>query len=174
MLILGIDPGLRATGYGLVEGSAQGVKLIDAGVIRTSDDTPLAHRLHEIHEHLCFILSRHAPEAVAVEDLYAAPRFPRTAILMGHVRGVVYEAAAAGGVDVVALPPAAVKRAVSGFGAASKEQVQRAVQQMCGLASPPDAHAADAVAMALVLLSRNGVPLQGTAAVPAAAPGGAG
>ena len=174
MLILGVDPGLRATGYGLVEGSMQGVRLIDAGVIRTSDDAPLSRRLNDIHERLSVIFSHHALTAVAVEDLYAAPRYPRTAILMGHVRGVVCQAAAARAIEVVALPPAAVKQAVAGFGAASKEQVQRAVRHLCALASPLDAHAADAVAMALVALSRNGVPLRAPAAIPAAAHGGAG
>ncbi|MBI2973008.1 MAG: crossover junction endodeoxyribonuclease RuvC [Armatimonadetes bacterium] len=172
MLILGVDPGLRATGYGLVDGSAQGVRLIDAGVIRTEDEVPLAHRLHAIHESLEGVVSRHAPDAVAVEDLYAAPRYPRTAILMGHVRGVVCQAAAAKGIEVVALPPAAVKHAVAGFGAASKDQVQLAVQRVLGLPAPLEGHAADAVAMALVALSRRGVPLRSAAAEPAAAQGG--
>lgn len=160
MLILGVDPGLRVTGYGLVEGSPQGVRLIDCGLIRTSDDSPFASRLHAIHREISLILAQHTLSAIAVEDLYAAPRFPRTAILMGHVRGVVYQAAAACEVTVLSLPPASVKRAIAGFGAASKGQMQLAIQRLFGLPSPPDAHSADAIGIALVALSREGVPQQ--------------
>lgn len=167
MLILGVDPGLQATGYGLVEGSPQGVRLISCGLIRTSEDAPLARRLNDIHERISFIFSQHTLSAIAVEDLYAATRFPRTAILMGHVRGVVCQAAAACEVTVVSLPPATVKQAIAGFGAAGKEQMQLAIQRLFGLPTRLDTHITDAIGAALVALSREGVPFH--AAAPSAA-----
>jgi crossover junction endodeoxyribonuclease RuvC len=159
MLILGIDPGLRATGFALVEGGGRGVRLLEHGVIRTDDRASLARRLHEIHDGLIRVLVRTRPAQMAVEDLYAAQRYPRTAILMGHVRGVVCLAAAEEGVEVSALPPAAVKQAISGFGGATKGQVQRTVQRLLRARGSLDHHAADATAMALTALSRAGIPL---------------
>lgn len=163
MLILGVDPGLRATGFAVVEGSERGVRLIEHGVIETSDGAPLARRLHEIHAALTRVLIRTRPAQMAVEDLYAAQRFPRTAILMGHVRGVVCLAAAEEGIEVAPLPPAAVKQAVSGFGGASKGQVQRSVQRLLRVPGAISPHAADAMAMALTGLSRAGVALHAPA-----------
>jgi crossover junction endodeoxyribonuclease RuvC len=159
MLILGVDPGLRATGFALLEGGTQGVRLLEHGVLRTDDRAALPRRLQEIHDGLTGILIRTHPAQMAVEDLYAAQRFPRTAILMGHVRGVVCFAAAEEGVAVMPLPPAAVKQAISGFGGATKGQIQGSVQRLLRIRGFLDPHAADAIAMALTGLSRAGVPL---------------
>lgn len=166
MLILGVDPGLSATGYALIEGSARGVRLIDSGVILTPDGLPLVRRLDQIHTALTRILIRARPAQMAVEDLYAARMFPRTAILMGHVRGVVCLAAVQEGVDITPLPPAAVKLAVCGFGGATKGQVKRSVRRLLTVPGPVSPHAADAMAMALTALSRAGVPLHGPAGTP--------
>jgi len=160
MLILGVDPGLRATGFALVEGGVQGVRLLEQGVIHTDEGAPLARRLHEIHAALTRLLIRVRPAQMAVEDLYAAQRFPRTAILMGHVRGVVCLAAAEEGVEVAPLPPAAVKHAISGFGGASKAQIQHSVQRLLRVGGTLNPHAADAMAMALTALSRAGIRLE--------------
>lgn len=160
MLILGVDPGLRATGFALVEGGVRGIRLLEHGVIRTPEGAPLSRRLHEIHAALTHLLVRTRPAQMAVEDLYAAQRFPRTAILMGHVRGVVCLAAAEEGVEVSPLPPAAVKQAISGFGGASKAQIQRSVQRLLRLRGTLNPHAADATAIALTALSRTGIQLQ--------------
>ncbi|HEY6104153.1 MAG TPA: crossover junction endodeoxyribonuclease RuvC [bacterium] len=173
MLILGVDPGLRATGFALLEGGALGVRLLEHGVIRTEDRAPLARRLHDIHDGLSRILIRTRPRQMAVEDLFAAQRFPRTAILMGHVRGVVCLAAAEEGVEVSPLPPAAVKQAISGFGGATKGQIQRSVQRLLRVRGVLDPHAADAIAMALTGLSRAGITLRSSPAVlPAGTPAG--
>lgn len=161
MRILGVDPGLRATGYAVLQGSPSGVRLEDCGVVHTDDDAGLPVRLHTIHAALAALITLHRPEEIAVEDLYAAQRFPRIAILMGHVRGVVCLAAAQQAVPVEALPPAAVKSAIGGFGGASKAQIQSAVRRLLRMETSVDSHAADAAAMALVLLSRRGTPLVG-------------
>jgi crossover junction endodeoxyribonuclease RuvC len=103
------------------------------------------------------LLDKHAPSFLVVEDLYAEYRFPRTAILMGHARGVIYLAAAQQGVAVLALAPAEVKRAIAANGAASKGQVERGVQMRLHLPCPPrPSHVADALGLALIGLSRAG------------------
>ena len=160
MLILGVDPGLRATGYAFLEGLPGGIELIDHGLVRTDDDSPLSDRLQRIHSTLRALLEQRRPLQVAVEDLYATQRYPRTAILMGHVRGVVCLAAAELAIEVTAFPPAAVKQAIAGFGAASKGQMQAAVQRLLRRREPLDAHVSDAVAICLTALSRAGVPLR--------------
>jgi crossover junction endodeoxyribonuclease RuvC len=160
MRILGVDPSLRATGYAVLQGASRGVRAISAGVIRTDDTQPLPQRLRVIHDGLLALIDAHRPAGLAVEDLFAAPRFPRTAILMGHVRGVVCLAAAQYALPVEALPPAAVKAAIGGFGAASKAQMQQAVRRLLAMDGAVESHAADAAAMALVALSRRGIPLR--------------
>lgn len=170
MLVCGVDPGLRATGYALMQGVPSGVTLLQYGVVRTDGDAPLAARLHRIHGEVGAVLRRRRPTLVAVEDLYAAPRYPRTAILMGHVRGVVCLAAAELDIEVTALPPAAVKQAVVGFGAASKAQIQAAVQRVLRRREVLDPHISDAAAMALTALSRAGFPLHAAPVVGGARP----
>lgn len=167
MRILGVDPGLRATGYAVLQGSPKGVRLEACGVVRTDDEASLPGRLQTIHAALTGLISLHHPDEIAVEDLYAAHRFPRTAILMGHVRGVVCLGAAQHGLPVEALPPAAVKSAIGGFGGASKTQIQSAVRRLLRMEASVDTHAADAAAMALVALSRRGTPLVGAPEVAA-------
>ncbi|HXF82591.1 MAG TPA: crossover junction endodeoxyribonuclease RuvC [bacterium] len=164
MRILGVDPGLRATGYAVLQGSPRGIRLIRTGVIRTDDAAALSPRLRAIYTALAAVIEEYRPDGLAVEDLFAARRFPRTAILMGHVRGVVCLAAAERGIAVDALPPAAVKSAIAGFGGASKTQIQQAVRRLLGKDLAATSHAADAAAMALVVLSRRGVPLAKEAA----------
>ncbi len=156
MLVLGVDPALKATGYGFVEGSKDGLRLLRTGLIQTQERSPLPVRLHLIHQQLLHLLGEYRPALLAVEDLYAAMQYPRTAIILGHVRGVVYLAAAQCGIDVIALPPASVKQAIAGFGAASKGQIQHAVGRLLGLHRSLDRHVADAVAVALTALSRQG------------------
>ena len=152
--VLGIDPGLQITGYGLVElpdaAAFPEPVLCEAGVIRLKPSDPLDDRLVQLHQELGELLDELHPQRVAVEKLYAHYRHPRTAILMGHARGVLLLAARQRGLPVEDLPATEVKKAITGYGHASKLQVQRAVQSQCGLAelpSPPDV--ADAIAIAL-------------------------
>lgn len=154
--VLGIDPGLVATGWGCLEKVGTRVIVVGTGVISTPSGAPLPDRLLELDEALTDLLVKHEPTTVAVEDLYAEYKFPRTAILMGHARGVIYLAAARRRLPVIALAPAEVKRVLAGNGAAAKPQVQRGVQVMLGLAEPPSpSHVADALALAFIALSRH-------------------
>jgi len=152
---MGVDPGLVATGFGVLEAGAGAVTVRDAGVISTSTGQPLEARLNALHRAVHRIIEEQAPGLLVVEDLYTEYRFPRTAILMGHARGVIYLAARQLGVAVVALTPSEVKRAMTGNGAAGKAQVQRAVQTVLGLAEPPrPSHVADALGLAATGMSR--------------------
>lgn len=155
--MLGIDPGLVATGYALLDAEPGRLTVADTGVVETAASLPLGERLELIYEGVTAVLARHGPTALVLEDLYSEYRFPRTALLMAHARGVVCLAARQRRVPVLALAPAEVKRAVTASGSASKEQVQRSVQGILGLAAPPrPSHVADALALAFTGLSRLG------------------
>ena len=152
---MGVDPGLVATGFGVLEAGADGVTVRDAGVISTTTGQPLEARLNALHRAVHRIIELQGPGLLVVEDLYTEYKFPRTAILMGHARGVIYLAARQLGVAVVALAPSEVKRAMTGNGAAGKAQVQRAVQTVLGLKElPRPSHVADALGLAATGMSR--------------------
>jgi len=147
---MGVDPGLSATGYGIIEGSGPSPSIVEAGVIRSRDKDPLEKRLLEILRGLDEVLREFAPAVMAVEELYSKYAHPRTAILMGHARGVICVAAAGQGIPVVNYAATRIKNSLTGHGRAGKKQVQRMVQQTFGLSSPPQpADVADALAVAL-------------------------
>ena len=150
MKILGIDPGLQLTGYGVIESHPFRPRLIDGGVIRLQPKAPLAKRLVELDRELEQIIVEHRPEMVAVEMLYSHYNHPRTAILMAHARGVILLAAARHGLAIEQLSANRVKQAVSGHGHASKPQMQRAIQAIFNLKDPPEPpDVADALAVAI-------------------------
>ena len=155
MRVLGIDPGLRLTGYGVLEvdpdaGPLTDPRLVEAGVLKLPTKGAMAGRLAQLHRDMAAVIEEFAPDHVVVEKLYAHYAHPRTAILMAHARGVILLAAQQRGVTVHDLPATEIKKAVTGFGHASKEQVQRAVQSQCRLAEPPSPpDVADAIAIAL-------------------------
>jgi len=158
MMILGIDPGLEKTGYGVIETPDAGrgdMRLVEAGVIRTSAKDDLARRLAEIHDGLEAVFAEFKPDAVAVEQLYSHYKHPRTAILMGHARGVVFLVAARQGAPVTSYGATHIKKALVGSGHASKHQMQRAIQSHFHLKMPPEpADVADALAVALCHVHR--------------------
>jgi crossover junction endodeoxyribonuclease RuvC len=152
---MGVDPGLVATGFGVLEIGPGGVTVRDAGVISTTTGQPLEARLNALHRAVYRIIELQSPGLLVVEDLYTEYKFPRTAILMGHARGVIYLAARQLGVSVLALAPAEVKRAITGNGAAGKGQMQRAVQTVLGLKElPRPSHVADALGLAATGMAR--------------------
>jgi crossover junction endodeoxyribonuclease RuvC len=150
MRILGIDPGLRLTGYGVIDYRPLKPGLLDAGVIRLTEKASLADRLLELETELDTILSEHQPDVCAVEQLYAHYAHPRTAILMAHARGVILLAATRRKVRVEEYPANRVKQSVAGHGHAGKHQMQLAIQSVWNLKQPPDPpDVADALAVAL-------------------------
>jgi len=151
MRLVGIDPGLRTTGYACVElrPGAREPALVEAGVIRLRQKDPVVRRLRALHEELGALLDELRPARVAVEEVFAHVEHVRTAIVMGHGRGVVLLAAALRDLEIDEFAPAEVKKALTGRGQASKAQMQRAVMHQFGLRAlpqPPDV--ADAIAIA--------------------------
>jgi crossover junction endodeoxyribonuclease RuvC len=150
MLILGIDPGLRITGYGLVDFVHAVPRLVDGGVIRLDAKSPLSHRLVELNAELSKLIEEFHPDICAVEQLYAHYNHPRTAILMGHARGVILLAAQRAGIQIEEFSANRIKQAVVGHGHAGKSQMQRAIQQLWHLPEPPSPpDVADALAIAV-------------------------
>ena len=149
MRIFGIDPGSERTGYGCIETDGSRHRLLACGAISAPARADFSQRLLIIHEGLSALLAEHRPDAVAIEDVFHA-RNVRSALKLGHARGVALLAASQAGVPVIAYSPAEVKRAVVGYGRAEKHQVQRMVQRTLSLAAPPEPEdAADALAVAL-------------------------
>jgi crossover junction endodeoxyribonuclease RuvC len=148
--ILGIDPGLHITGYAVLECAPGGPVVVEAGVLRGQSSGPLTERLAALYAGLEELLEQYAPQVMAVEQLYAHARHPRTAIIMAHARGVIFLAAARRGVRTVSYSATTIKKTVTGHGRAPKDQVQRTVARELRLPAvpePPDV--ADALAAAL-------------------------
>ena len=150
MKILGIDPGLQLTGYGVIDFHPTKPKLLDAGVIRMNPKKPIPERLIEIESALDEIFTEHKPAAVAVEQLYSHYAHPRTAILMGHARGVILLVAQRHKVAIHEFAANRVKQSLTGHGHADKRQMQQAIMATWNLAKPPEPpDVADALAIAL-------------------------
>jgi len=150
MRILGVDPGLNTTGYGVLEVVNRHVRLIEAGVVRGKTRGSLTARVQEIHDGVADVIRSLKPEALALEKLYSHYDRPTTAILMGHARGVIVLAAAQAGIPVHDYASTQVKKTLTDNGRAPKAQMQLAVQRELRLATlpePPDV--ADALAIAL-------------------------
>jgi crossover junction endodeoxyribonuclease RuvC len=152
--ILGIDPALRVTGYGVIERRGRSVALVEAGVVAPRVTETLENRLAELHRALAALLAQTHPDVVVIEELYTTYKNPMTAILMGHARGVMCLASAQAGIPVQTLGHAHVKRALVGSGSASKDQVNRMVTQLLRLrVAPKPNDVSDALAIALAYLN---------------------
>ena len=152
MRLLGIDPGLNLTGYACVELSSGSIhpQLIEAGVIRLARSASMPERLVELEQELDSIIEELKPSKVVVESLFSHKDYRQASLLMGHARGVILLCAARRGLGTDELAPAEVKKALTGSGRASKEQVQEAVAVQCKLAEPPEPpDVADAIAIAI-------------------------
>lgn len=158
MRFLGIDPGLRITGYGCVDSLRGDPVLVEAGVFRlmTTEKESVSDRLLELDRDITEMIERLKPEAVAVEALFAHYKHPATAITMGHARGVILLAIRKAELRLVELKPNEIKKFLTGNGHADKVQMQRAVQTRLNLAAPPEPpDVADAIAIAMCAASRD-------------------
>jgi crossover junction endodeoxyribonuclease RuvC len=155
MIVLGIDPGLANTGYGVVARDGRNrLVALDGGTIRTRAGVPAERRLTDVYVAVDALLAEHEPDGVALEELYFGQNV-RTAFAVGQARGVVMLAAGQRGLPCASYTPQAVKGAVCGNGRAGKEQVARMVQALLGLESAPTPdHAADALAVAICHVNR--------------------
>lgn len=161
--VLGIDPGLHITGYGLIELGSEArtairaVQLIEAGVLRAKATDTLAKRVQTLYDGLCEVLKEHSPEVVVIEELFSTYAHPRSALLMAHARGALMLAAQQSGASVHSFTPNEVKQCLTGNGHATKSAMQQAVKARLRLAeapNPPDV--ADALAIALCFADRQG------------------
>ena len=155
MIVLGVDPGSLRTGYGVVESDGRCHRLVEMGALVPGKRVSLAEKLHHIHAGVAGLIERLHPDALAVEDVFHAAN-TRTALVLGHVRGVVLLAGAERGVPVHEYPPATVKHQITGFGRAEKGQVAFMVTRLLALdaaAEPGDA--TDALAVALCFACRS-------------------
>ncbi len=149
-IILGIDPGLNTTGYGVIECTGSTMRLVEAGVVRTRAKGTIESRLAELHEGITEVITAHQPERMAIEQLFSHYERVRTAILMGHARGVIVLAAGQAKVAVTSYEPTRVKKTLTGNGRAAKPQMQLAVKLQLKLNEVPEPHdVADALAVAI-------------------------
>ncbi|HEX2569677.1 MAG TPA: crossover junction endodeoxyribonuclease RuvC [Polyangia bacterium] len=147
-MILGVDPGTRRCGYGVVDARAQGLAYVECGVIEMPARAPLSERLAELQNSLREVVEELRPTVMAVEEVFHGID-ARAALVLGHARGVVLAVAGARGLPVFAYPPATVKRSVTGAGRAPKSQVASVVRSLLKLRRVPSADAADALAVAI-------------------------
>lgn len=151
-IILGVDPGLNITGFGVIASQGTSVRLLDAGVIKTRSQDPITPRLAELYAGIAAVIEKYNPQVMGLEKIYSHYKHPTTAIIMGHARGVLCLAAGLKGIRVESLPASRVKKAVTGNGRASKIQVNGMVRRIFGIKGelkPVDVSDALAVALAL-------------------------
>ncbi|MCX5715382.1 MAG: crossover junction endodeoxyribonuclease RuvC [Candidatus Omnitrophica bacterium] len=134
MRILGVDPGIDVTGYGVIDDDKNRFRLLEAGIIKTSPKDALQKRLKKIYNGINEIIDKYKPKALVLEELYSHYRHPTTVIMMGHGRGVICLAGGEKDIPVIDYSAKRIKKAVTGNGNASKEQVQRMVQNVLGIA----------------------------------------
>ena len=150
MRILGIDPGLGITGYGLIELSDRNLEVVEAGIVRSNAKYKIERRLSEIYRKIVSLIEDTGPDIVVLEQLYSHYKHPRTSILMGHARGIICLAIAEQKIQLVNYPTTRVKKAVTGRGHASKQQVQRTVASLLNLKAVPESiDVTDALALAV-------------------------
>lgn len=153
--IVGIDPGLAATGVGIVSGQGVTIRGYSFGVIQTSQSTSLPHRLDGIFSKLMTLLTAEAPDLVVVEDVFSLTKYPKSGIFLGQVTGVVLLACARAGLSCFSIPVREAKQVLTGNGNATKAQLEAAVRRCIGHADPiRPFHAADALGLAIIGLYR--------------------
>jgi crossover junction endodeoxyribonuclease RuvC len=157
MKAIGVDPGLAMTGFGVVEALAQGGRACDWGAIRTEASCSVPTRLKTIYDELKRLFEKWRPNLLVLEDVFVLRQFPKAAIQLGEVRGIIYLAAQEMDIPVVEIKPTEVKSALTGSGRAEKGQIQKAVRRILRIEVPiQSSHAGDALALALTGLSRHG------------------
>ena len=157
MRVLGIDPGLGVCGYAVMEAvNGSGEELVEAGTVASDEKLAIEKRLDQIAKDFEALLEKFEPDVVAIEQLYSHYAHPRTAILMGHARGVILLKCAAAGIEVRSYSATRIKKSLTGNGRASKEQMQKTVQVVLSLKEiPQPADVADAMAAAMCCMNSN-------------------
>lgn len=164
MIVLGVDPGLVRTGYGVIESKQNRLKLIEAGYVQTESLSPISERLSKIFQNLKAVFEERQPDVMVLEKIFTHAKHPATAILMSHARGVICLCAGVTNTPLVNIPSTRVKKAVVGYGHANKEQVAEAVYRALSIKpkkkNPADVTDALAVAIAYASInSREQIPI---------------
>jgi crossover junction endodeoxyribonuclease RuvC len=146
--ILGLDPGSRVCGYGVIDSDGGSLRYVECGVLTAPESRPMESRLGEIAKGLSEVIAELSPAVAAVEDVFTYQN-PRSALALAQARGMALAVLGMAGVSVTSYPPAVVKKAVAGTGGAPKDQIARMVQALIGLKSLPRADATDALAVAI-------------------------
>jgi crossover junction endodeoxyribonuclease RuvC len=154
-VILGIDPGLASTGFGVIRCGDKAPSLFRCGYIRTFPQDQIASRLFQIHTDMSGLIGAVKPDLVAIENVFSLVRYPKAGILLGGVLGVVYLTVFQNNVPLTEISPKEVKNALVGYGSANKNQVKRTVQRLLKIEDVTSFHAADALAVALTAFYRN-------------------
>jgi len=157
MLVLGVDPGSRVTGYGLVEKKGNLVACVHAGTVSTSHHLPFYQRIHEIFQAMLELMTRYRPDEMAIEDIFYDKNVKST-VKIGHARGAILVAAVQSGVKIFEYTPLEIKKAVVGYGRATKEQVRAMTKVILKLKSTPALDASDALAAAVCHLNWMRIP----------------
>ncbi len=156
MRVIGIDPGLNATGWAVIDRAKGRQSLVAAGVVRTRAEDPMAERLQTIHQGLLVVLATHQPEGAAIEQIFQH-HSAESALRLGHARGVALLALASAGLQVGEYNPSTIKKSVAGSGRAGKAEVQKLVAMLLSVSERLPADAADAAAIAMTHLARAGL-----------------
>ena len=150
MRIIGIDPGLKATGFAVIEYDGNNIEVLDSGEIKTKASEDLSLRLEKIYDGLSEVCKKYSPSTMVIEKIYTHPKFPQTAVILGHARGIIFLCAAQNGIKAIELAATSIKRSVTSSGRASKSQVNKMVNYLAGSQlDVKSEHAADALAMAI-------------------------
>ena len=152
MIVLGVDPGSRVTGYGFVEKQMNRLTCLHAGVVASPAEVPFYERIHRIFRSMGELMGQYRPDEMAVEDVFFAKNV-KSSLKIGHARGAVLIAAAERGIRIYEYSPLEIKKAVVGYGQASKEQVRAMVQRILRLSGAPSLDASDALATAICHLN---------------------
>lgn len=147
-IILGIDPGSRITGYGLIEEEAHRLRFLACGTIKVGKLPSLADRLLEIHSGIAEVISKFQPQEMAIEEVFMSVN-PQSALKLGHARGVLLLAGKQAGLAIGEYTPRTIKQTVAGYGQAEKAQIQQAVRALLQLSATPSQDAADGLAVAI-------------------------
>jgi crossover junction endodeoxyribonuclease RuvC len=159
MLVLGVDPGSRVTGYGLIEKRMNRMTCVDAGTITPSAHLPFHQRIHAIFQAMSEVMEKHRPEEMAIEDVFYGKNV-KSALKIGHARGAVLIAAVRCGVKIFEYTPLEIKKAVVGYGRGTKEQVRAMTRVILKLKGQPALDASDALAAAICHLNWTRYPVK--------------
>lgn len=154
MIILGLDPGLASTGFGLIKIINKTPNLLKCGYIKTDSKLPISNRLSQIYSDITSIIKESFPDIVAIENAYSLIRYPKAGILLGCVLGIIYVIASINNIRIMEITPKEVKSSLTGYGNASKNQIKKMVQHTLNLKQINSFHASDALAIALTAYYR--------------------